>query len=300
MFFYYSKIMKYLTDCQKSTTLVLIVLGTFITISITSFGQAKQTVQVTNIKFNLDELTISAGDALKWINPDGFHNVNGNQENYTNNTESYGINTIFGWTLVHIFTVAGMYDYHCNPHVGVGMTGIIEVKENDEKQNHQLTINFSGMNTHVGQTLWISFSDKISGEELAKKNKYINQGFSKTLSWIETGHFYNIDFFADHNSNVSYDAPPTDHARRLQLNNVSGDTTLNFQHNTNFTDVFNRPNVYDKNFSILKIYLNPTRDKITIESDEIETSSLNISIYDFSGSAKFVSNNFLWVKKHLI
>jgi len=34
-----------------------------------------------------------------------------------------------------------------------------------------------------------------------------------------------------------YDAPGDDHAWRLELDNVTGDTTLNFEHNTNFTDI---------------------------------------------------------------
>ena len=46
-----------------------------------------------------------------------------------------------------------------------------------------------------------------------------------------------VNFFADHNGNGAYDTPPTDHAWQMDLNNVTGDTTLNFAHNTNFTDI---------------------------------------------------------------
>jgi hypothetical protein len=54
---------------------------------------------------------------------------------------------------------------------------------------------------------------------------------------IEKDKSYNIDFFADHNKNGAYNTPPTDHAWRLQLNNVISDTIINFTHNTSFTDI---------------------------------------------------------------
>ncbi len=47
---------------------------------------------------------------------------------------------------------------------------------------------------------------------------------------------YRLDFFSDFNNNRSYDAPPTDHAWRLDLP-ATGVADLTFVHNTNFTDI---------------------------------------------------------------
>ncbi len=46
-----------------------------------------------------------------------------------------------------------------------------------------------------------------------------------------------IDLYADFNNNSLYDAPPTDHAWRLEVNNVTGNETVNFSHNANFVDI---------------------------------------------------------------
>jgi hypothetical protein len=118
----------------------------------------------------------------------------------------------------------------------LGMTGKIEVAGNDEDKGH-LIVNFTGMGPHVGQTLWISVQDKDSGEEIERKQEDINSEFSVSISGIETDHSYTIKFFADHNGNGSYDAPPTDHAWMLELDNATGADTLNFAHNINFTDI---------------------------------------------------------------
>ncbi len=54
---------------------------------------------------------------------------------------------------------------------------------------------------------------------------------------IENGRDYQVDFYADFNDNGTYDAPPTDHAWRIQGTGTSNGLTLHFDHNTNFTDV---------------------------------------------------------------
>jgi len=51
------------------------------------------------------------------------------------------------------------------------------------------------------------------------------------------GESYTIDFYADHNGNGQCDSPPTDHSWRETIPAVSGDVTIDFQHNTDFTDV---------------------------------------------------------------
>lgn len=195
-------------------------------------AQVTHNVSVMNNFFDPSTLTIDVGDTVVWTNSSGFHNVNGTQDTYPSNPESFGNNTGSDWTFTHIFTAAGTYDYQCDPHVGLGMTGQIIVT-----QDAMLTINFTGMTPHVGQTLWLAVVDKETGEEIERVKETVEVDFSIEVLGIEDGHSYVIDFYADHNSNGQYDVPPTDHAWRMDLDDVDGDETLDFAHNTNFTDI---------------------------------------------------------------
>lgn len=200
----------------------------------------KYVVEVTRNVFTPDELKIYPGDTVEWRNLDGYHNVNGTQATYPLNPESFGNSPGNGWTLTHVFLTPGKYDYRCDPHFGLGMTGKIEVMDNemnDDTTKYMLTVNFTNMNPHVGQMLYLSVVDINSGKEIERTTEDINVNFSMQVSGIEKNHSYKVDFFADHNGNGMYDAPPTDHAWRMELNNATGDTTLMFTHNTGFTDI---------------------------------------------------------------
>ena len=102
-----------------------------------------------------------------------------------------------------------------------------------------LKINFSGMNPHVGQKLELRVVDKGTRMEIGRvtMDAIANPDFSVEVDGIEAGKSYWIDFYADFNKNGKYDAPGDDHAWRLELNDAQGDTTLNFSHNLNFTDI---------------------------------------------------------------
>lgn len=203
-----------------------------------SYGQQKHIVEVSNNKFTPQELTVEKGDTVEWRNIEGYHNVNGTQSTYPSNPESFGNSPGNGWTYSHVFNTAGMYEYHCNPHVGLGMTGKIEVKEDsDDNSKYMLTVNFSNMDPHNGQVLKLALVDKDSGEEVERTSETVSSNFSVEVSGLEKDHSYFINFFSDHNGNNAYDTPPGDHAWQLELDNVLGDTTLNFMHNTSFANI---------------------------------------------------------------
>ena len=81
--------------------------------------------------FNPNSLTINIGDTVIWNNIGGFHNVNATLTAYPNNPEGFG-NAVSSsaWTFQHVFTIPGTYDYKCDPHVNMGMTGVIIVNTN--------------------------------------------------------------------------------------------------------------------------------------------------------------------------
>lgn len=100
-----------------------------------------------------------------------------------------------------------------------------------------LTLNFTGMNPHVGQTLYLRVIDKLNGKEVGRTSTTISESFSLELDVIIPGRSYRVDFFADFNSNGLYDPPSTDHAWRMELDNAQGSDVLDFAHNTDFTDI---------------------------------------------------------------
>ncbi|WP_163322670.1 T9SS type A sorting domain-containing protein [Draconibacterium mangrovi] len=202
-----------------------------------SNAQTTHVVQVTSNVFTPSELTINVGDVVEWKNTEGSHNVNGTTSTYPDNPESFGNSVGTGWTFSHTFTIAGTYNYQCDPHAGQGMRGTIVVQSANNTGKHMLTVQFSGMNPHVGQMLYLSVVEKDSGKEVARTTETVNAEFQVQVSGLEADHSYFVNFFADHNGNGAYDAPPTDHAWQMELNNVTGDATLNFAHNTSFTDI---------------------------------------------------------------
>ena len=135
----------------------------------------------------------------------------------------------------------------------------------DIQWKNELAIHFMGMTPHVGQNLWLSVIDKLTGISVDTVNTTIQTEFMVYVKGILSGKSYKIDFFADHNKNGSYDKPPTDHAWRLELLNVKSDTMLMFSHNTSFTDIFSTTQNKTIQNVTLRIYPNPAMNKFFIE-----------------------------------
>ena len=102
-----------------------------------------------------------------------------------------------------------------------------------------LQINFSGMEIHLGQKFELRIVNKWIGTELTRtKINSLELGeFTLNFTGLEIGRDYYVDFYADHNGNMLYDAPPIDHAYRLDLENTMEDNQLQFVHSGDFTDI---------------------------------------------------------------
>lgn len=116
--------------------------------------------------------------------------------------------------------------------------------------------------------------------------------FTVYIPEFELEQGYNIDFYADHNGNGIFDAPPVDHAWRLSFNSSSGDIEQDFTHNTNFTDI-QWPNPAAVNeielstvndYSLNQNYPNPfnpsTKIRFSIASDEF----VELKVYNVLGN----------------
>ena len=193
-------------------------------------------VLVSNGTFTPQDITIMLGDVIKWRQIEGSHNVNGNQDTYPDNPASFGNGPAApgDWLYYYQFTMPGKYDYQCDPHVQFGMVGKVTVME---LLPDSLTINFSGMTPHLGQNGWLLVRDSDTGEEIERSAGIIEESFTLKVLGIIAGHNYTVDIFADHNGNGHYDAPPADHAWRYEIENIAADEVLEFTHNTDFTDI---------------------------------------------------------------
>lgn len=97
-------------------------------------------VQTEGFVFNPADITIGVGETVQWQNTGGTHNVNGTTDAYPGNPEGFTSGDPSGdlWTFQHSFTIAGVYDYHCNPHVGFGMKGTVTVISDVEPVDYPL------------------------------------------------------------------------------------------------------------------------------------------------------------------
>jgi len=87
--------------------------------------QNSHTINTVGSTFSPSSLTINVGDTVTWNNTGGYHNVNATQDTFPSNPEGFG-NSVSSsaWSFQWIFTLAGTYDYQCDPHAP-GMSGVI-------------------------------------------------------------------------------------------------------------------------------------------------------------------------------
>ena len=93
-----------------------------------SLNATNHSVTTVGNTFSPANITVNIGDTVTWSNGGGSHNVNATLATYPNNPEGFG-NSVSNssWTLQHIFTLAGTYNYQCDPHTSMGMVGTVIV-----------------------------------------------------------------------------------------------------------------------------------------------------------------------------
>ncbi|MBN1597215.1 MAG: T9SS type A sorting domain-containing protein [Bacteroidales bacterium] len=121
--------MKTYLPAGKIKNRILISFFIIVFISADAFSQVPYNINTSGTSFVPQNITINVGDTVIWTNTGGTHNVNGSQETFPDNPESFFNEVGAGWVFTHVFTLSGHYDYQCDPHAGIGMTGTITVME---------------------------------------------------------------------------------------------------------------------------------------------------------------------------
>lgn len=101
----------------------------FFCVALSVHAQNTAVVETDGLTFVPAQVTITVGDTVRWFNTGGTHNVNGTMLAYPDNPESFGNAVGSGWVYAHKFTMPGTYNYHCDPHLSFGMTGVVIVED---------------------------------------------------------------------------------------------------------------------------------------------------------------------------
>lgn len=110
----------------------------------------------------------------------------------------------------------------------------------DISWRYLLTLNLSGMSPHIGQKFearLVSINRNMKETGRISVNSIGSSSFQVQLPFVEAGHSYYIEFYADMNGNNRFDPAPADHTWRMELMNATGDETITFAHSTDFTDI---------------------------------------------------------------
>lgn len=84
------------------------------------------TVKIIGMKFVPETIEINKGETVRWINvSDQSHNVVAKDKTFKSAMLSPNDNHTFE----HTFESTGKFDYYCQPHRIMGMTGIVIVKD---------------------------------------------------------------------------------------------------------------------------------------------------------------------------
>jgi hypothetical protein len=191
----------------------------------------------------------------------------------------------------------GVYDTPPTDHAwAMELNGVEGDEDDDFTHNtnftdigwqYRFTLNATQMNPHLGQLFELRLVNQVTFQEAGRVtlDSIVLVDFAAMALGLELGESYFIDFYADDNGNGEYNPPPTDHAWRLELNNVTGDSELNFVHNTNFTDILWPFTSIAENTLAdqVSVYPNPVIGELNVNLVETSFGATKVSLYNANG-----------------
>jgi hypothetical protein len=102
-----------------------------------------------------------------------------------------------------------------------------------------IELHFEEMDPHIGRLFELRVVQLGSGMEIERVSvpELPMGSFDVTLEGLEVGESYQLEFYSDLSGDGSYDAPPVDHAWRVELLDISESETFAFVRNSDFTDI---------------------------------------------------------------
>ena len=104
---------------------------------------------------------------------------------------------------------------------------------------------------------------------------------------LEQGADYYFDVWADLNGNGTYDSPPVDHSWRLNYDGISENITIDFTHNTNFTDLQGTVGLEDhvlpKTLALHGNFPNPFNPTTLIRFSVPLAGLVDLKVFDMQG-----------------
>lgn len=160
-----------------------------------------------------------------------------------------------------------------------------------ESAKFSLRVEVSEMGPHVGQYFEIRVVDDSDGSLVASQDLAAIPGaeFDMTFDHVlVAGSHYDIDIWADHSGNGTYDAPPTDHAWRINTISISDNLLQSFAHSTDFTDIGIIVGVAEQlqgpsDFRLGQNFPNPFNPSTSIDLELSEAGYLELVVHDLRG-----------------
>jgi hypothetical protein len=156
-----------------------------------------------------------------------------------------------------------------------------------------LSLHFSleGMTPHAGQLFQVRIEDSSNDEQVAFSELASIPGSDFDFTFMHTltaGHSYNLEFWSDHNGNGVYDPPPTDHAWRISLGEISSNHIESFTHNTDFTDIGSPLDIDDRvlnptDWVLYDNYPNPFNPSTKLSFFMDNAGQVELSVYNLRG-----------------
>ena len=103
-----------------------------------NFPQTVHDVTVSNFSFTPSQLTINAGDVVRWTNIGGLHNVVADDNSFSSGAVSSS-----AWVYEHTFNSTGSNPYYCAQHGGPGgsgMSGIVTVENATDVNDNSISV----------------------------------------------------------------------------------------------------------------------------------------------------------------
>lgn len=183
-------------NLEKTYSMRHVTLLCFAGLASFAIGQTNYTVNAQAATWEPKNLTIDVGDSVTWINDNqGTHNINGTQESFPWNPESFGLMPMgTNWVYGHRFNIPGTYSYRCDmfPSTMGGVlivqdvTGVTEL----ETGTFSVSPNPSTSSITIG-TDWDDYTVSVCdmlGQTVLKKR--MNKQYEVDISTLQSGPYF--------------------------------------------------------------------------------------------------------------